>query len=642
MKRFFILVLLAFSIQSLSAAKLSELRLNQLIYERNTDSLRFYFQQVDSNMQHKILRAWGSYTPPKIDEFMSYFLTVRKPIEKTRLLCIWAIGQYKSPVYFATFLSQLADSKQAEVVSYAAEAVGKLGEPMNVKSTFSYCEKAGLGTFARAAFQYTLASVKDSLIERTALHWLERKLKKETGFFKDEHYYGATLSRIKLSDAGKSKLSELLPLFLKTNGLSLSERALVFNCFKQVTDEKSTELKLKILSKETDIACKTVLIRNISFEYFDKVKSAFAQSIKSKYPTQAVQAAETILKNAAKLDPVWIKSLIENTPHPRVVALLYKAGLLTSEKEYFKSRIISIADTASNAYFKGMMISALSNAPETHADVFRMIDKSTNPVILNYGYECLKEQVKHFAWEKNDTSMESLKPFFEYFKKGIERQDDASMCISAEALREPVCRFNRFIESPDWIYITRGMLKIPEQLESKIELQKLIDYLVGAQSVHYPEEPSLIDWIFFNRFKTPQFIQLTTTKGVVKIKPNFELAPMTVFAVCSLTAQGYYNGKVWHRMVPAFVVQTGCPRGDGWRSPGFSTISEYSDVEYSAGTVGMASAGRDTESSQWFISTAPTPHLESRYTIWGEVIEGFSNYQLLDVGDKIIKAELIF
>jgi cyclophilin family peptidyl-prolyl cis-trans isomerase len=118
-------------------------------------------------------------------------------------------------------------------------------------------------------------------------------------------------------------------------------------------------------------------------------------------------------------------------------------------------------------------------------------------------------------------------------------------------------------------------------------------------------------------------------------------APGTVMSIARLVEEGYYDGKLFHRVVPNFVIQTGCPNGDGWGGLDFTMRSEFTELMYTSGTVGMASAGQDTESCQWFITHSPTPHLNGRYTIFAYVTSGMDVVQNIEVGDRIIKMSLI-
>lgn len=122
---------------------------------------------------------------------------------------------------------------------------------------------------------------------------------------------------------------------------------------------------------------------------------------------------------------------------------------------------------------------------------------------------------------------------------------------------------------------------------------------------------------------------LSTAKGKIEIELFTDAAPLTVLTFARLARSGFYDGLRFHRVVPNFVIQGGDPRGDLWGSPGYSIRSEFNRKRYVRGAVGMASAGKDTEGCQFFITHSPQPHLDGRYTLFGRVVKG------LDVVDRI-------
>ncbi|NNF08456.1 MAG: hypothetical protein HKN21_16970 [Candidatus Eisenbacteria bacterium] len=133
---------------------------------------------------------------------------------------------------------------------------------------------------------------------------------------------------------------------------------------------------------------------------------------------------------------------------------------------------------------------------------------------------------------------------------------------------------------------------------------------------------------------------LVTTRGEIVIDLNASVAPATVANFLALAKEGYYDGLRFHRVVADFVVQTGDPRGDGWGGPGYAIRCEYSPLTYKTGTVGMAHAGKDTGGSQFFVTHSPQPHLDGRYTVFGQVVEGQEVVDKIRIGDKIQEIRL--
>ena len=151
-------------------------------------------------------------------------------------------------------------------------------------------------------------------------------------------------------------------------------------------------------------------------------------------------------------------------------------------------------------------------------------------------------------------------------------------------------------------------------------------------------------------FYSPDDVQLVrryqsavvvTTKGKITIEFKADAAPFTVLNFILLAQKHFYDGLIFHRVVPNFVIQGGDPLATGFGGPGYAIRTEtHPDALYSAGAVGMASAGKDTEGSQFFITHCPTPHLDGRYTIFGYTRD-LDVVDRIQIGDVILGAELL-
>ncbi|OGF58412.1 MAG: hypothetical protein A2Y62_04960 [Candidatus Fischerbacteria bacterium RBG_13_37_8] len=132
-----------------------------------------------------------------------------------------------------------------------------------------------------------------------------------------------------------------------------------------------------------------------------------------------------------------------------------------------------------------------------------------------------------------------------------------------------------------------------------------------------------------------------TTKGNFVLRLFGKEAPLHTINMVTLAKTGFYNGLIFHRVVPGFVVQGGDPRGDGWGTGGIVLPDELNTVQYKEGIVGMPLAGKDTGGCQFFITLSPQPRLDYKYTVFGEVNQGMSVIEKLEIGDSIIKTIVI-
>lgn len=143
------------------------------------------------------------------------------------------------------------------------------------------------------------------------------------------------------------------------------------------------------------------------------------------------------------------------------------------------------------------------------------------------------------------------------------------------------------------------------------------------------------DWEFIKTLDKKKYATLKTEKGNIKIKLLPEVALFSVVNFIKLAGKKFYDKTTFPRVVPNFVIQGGDPQNTGYGGPDYSIRSEFSPLHYERGIFGMASEGRDTEGSQFFIMHSPHFHLDGRYTIFGEVVEG------MEVVDKIAFSDVL-
>jgi peptidyl-prolyl cis-trans isomerase B (cyclophilin B) len=139
-------------------------------------------------------------------------------------------------------------------------------------------------------------------------------------------------------------------------------------------------------------------------------------------------------------------------------------------------------------------------------------------------------------------------------------------------------------------------------------------------------------------------VRIETTRGDIVLNLDPQLAPITVNNFVSLARDGYYDGLTFHRVVPDFVIQGGCPEGSGKGGPGYKFADEPVKADYTVGSVAMANSGPDTNGSQFFICIDDCrSKLAPSYNLFGHVAQGLDIAQAVQVGDvmnKVIISEL--
>ncbi len=136
-------------------------------------------------------------------------------------------------------------------------------------------------------------------------------------------------------------------------------------------------------------------------------------------------------------------------------------------------------------------------------------------------------------------------------------------------------------------------------------------------------------------------VRIETEKGRMDIELFDADAPKTVENFKSLIEKGYYDGLTFHRVIPDFVIQGGCPNGTGTGGPGYTIPCEINANKHERGSLSMAHAGKDTGGSQFFVCHSPQPHLDGVHTVFGKVVDGLQVVDDIRPDDKMLKVTVL-
>jgi cyclophilin family peptidyl-prolyl cis-trans isomerase len=184
----------------------------------------------------------------------------------------------------------------------------------------------------------------------------------------------------------------------------------------------------------------------------------------------------------------------------------------------------------------------------------------------------------------------------------------------------------------DWAVRIRAV-ELLAKLDPAVDYRAAIRPVPGRPIGPY-DDPELIA----PPFSPHVFIE--TARGTIELELAVLDSPQTARNFMVLARKGFFNGLQIHRVVPNFVVQDGDPRGDGAGGPGYTIRDELNERPFLRGTVGMALSWKDTGGSQFFIAHSPQPHLDARYTAFGQVVNGMAIVDRIQQGDTITRVRI--
>lgn len=198
-----------------------------------------------------------------------------------------------------------------------------------------------------------------------------------------------------------------------------------------------------------------------------------------------------------------------------------------------------------------------------------------------------------------------------------------------------------FLKSKDAVSI---LVKYTESGDN--ELAKLsanaLKEITGKDYVYKKSLKTFYDWDYLESLNDKKIIEVGTEKGSIKIELFPGQTPFTVRNLISLIEKKFYDGLIFHRVVPNFVIQGGDPLGNGWGGLDYTIRTEIFPANFETGFVGIASEGKDTEGCQFFIMHSPHYHLDGKYTLCGKVIEGMDVVDNIYIYDKILSVRILY
>jgi cyclophilin family peptidyl-prolyl cis-trans isomerase/HEAT repeat protein len=547
---------------------------------------------------------------------------------RVRAAAAFSIGQLKSSRAETLLVESLKTEKDKLVREELIESYGKVAKRWNLSWT-------GIDTLSSRRLSWSiyragLRGMANARLDSMAVVMMGPSYH-TSARLGAAHYFSRTAKNFEKFEAALINSA--------TNDPSVEVRMASALALGKIDTDSSLAAIRRILKNEEDYRVRVNAIRALRPFAFKKIQADLVQALDDTNITVAISASELMV--SAIDDKSWkdLLPLCRNTRNVRVRANLYGGILAASDNREVAEEVTQAFRETTNPYEKAALLASLSHSVMSFGFIQEQMFESDLPLIKSAAAGSLVVINRR----KNFDSQLLTKKFATIYRKAIEDGDPAIIAIVCDALADSTLGYRNVIKDVSFLLDAKMKLSLPRHVETIVPINVAIAYLEGKRDKQAVENTfnNPIDWSVVKSIRKDQAASMSTTKGEVIVRLYVEEAPGSVANFVSLVNKGYYDGKFFHRVVPNFVVQAGCNRGDGFGGEDYSIRSEFSRRKYSTGTLGMASAGKDTEGTQWFITHSPTPHLDGSYSIFGEVVYGMDVVHSLQVGDKILKIDLV-
>ncbi len=610
--------------------------------QRSTDSILTYLNHKQPILRIEAAYALASMRDPKAIDALHK--TLLDPVAEVRAASAYALGQTLHPSSIQPLSVQLTNEGNSAAVIAMAEALGKIAGGLHASSTapefvedaanalFNYerTDSIGVHAIAKAAFwMHTSGWADTRLINKLAFvfpnqpvinrrmiafamsryrgEWFNDTIQTARFIEAIEIEKDTTTLTASMAVAGRSTTSEAANFIIKCLQASKPSREwAIATCRaagKLTRAPASAIIPLLEDSRNAvaEEACFALQNKQLTSEEILEIKTRTASS---SIPVRAACARVLHQKGDSLNIETWLQIIDGNlSPYDRLACI----------------RLLGITGRGASISLER----ALNNSDILQANAY------TEAFIESYGQPDFPSEIK----------------FAQAMLSFLNRGDIGITALCAAELRKSSPASlpeNEIKELNQALLAALDKLQLPREVETANEIIKTLN----SWSFTPREEIKVafnhpIDWNLVRSIPRRQRAAIHTNKGIVEIELHVEDAPGSVASFVQLCRDGFYNGKSFHRVVPNFVIQGGCPRGDGMGGTDYTLRSEFRLHDYSTGSVGLASSGPDTESCQWFITHMPTPHLEGRYTIFAHVTQGMNVVDRIEIGDTIERIELV-
>ncbi len=596
---------------------------------RTTDSLMVYLSHAEPRYRAEAALALASVQDTLAANRLGALL-LEDSSAVVRAHAAFALGQTGS-FYAVNALIPALQDKDSYVVREAAEALGKTARDSDVHALYRFRPQDSLQAqgLAWGLYRLSLRQKPDSILLTTALSYLPPHHTAETRLaaahvFARANKIAGTFVHAPLAEALTTEKNPHVRMALAAAAKHLPAASAI------------PRLQTIVGDRTEDYRVKVGAIRACAAFDWATVNDLIRLALRDDNRHVHVAASELVRALAVREKALDVQDEMRTAADLRVKSNLAVA-VLSGPDSAAALRALEALYASADAYGKAHVLSALGTAANSgRAFVFvsaALLDTAAPAVVHTTAASALVNL-------NRQSDNKHSERFLAIYRQAVALGDVAVIGLVAEALKDEALGFRARMSSTDFLHQAKNAFQLPRDIESLQPLLEAIAYLEGRERPKPPVNAfnHPIDITLLKELPPAARVIVETTQGIIVMQLLPEEAPGSALNFVQLVRQGYFNGKAFHRVVPNFVIQAGCYRGDGYGSEDYSIRSEFSRRRYREGAVGMASAGKDTEGTQWFITHSATPHLDGRYTIFAHVVEGMDVVHKIGVGDRIVKA----
>ncbi len=619
---------------------------------QDRDSLLQFFTHPDPSLRYRAAMAFASFRDSSVIQNLASLLSDKNA--HVRMAAAFALGQSRARQAEAVLVSGFRqnDSIPEAALSNACilEAVGKTGgmeslHALSTVTTYRPSDSLLIIGQARGIYRFALRNIVSpegtdrmaAIVSNTAMPAEARLvaanyLFRATGINTAEYY------------------SALAPL--SENDPDPNIRMCLIVAVAKTATPAARQVLRRVIARDQDYRVKCNALRALRYFPYAQVKEIAFLNVDQRNLHIARTAATYLLDYGEENDAARYRSLSKGQLPWEVKTLLYGATnrYMTSAYAITKANVnTELKDwyaRAKNPYEKAAILDAIAKDASNYAEIPALAFDDKSAPVRTAAVDALGNILrdKRFATQIGSNVTSARRTIATYLVSAIKTGDPAMISSAATTLADAGNGLYEFVRPHlETLETALIALELPQEVEA---YDALADCLAKLKNENYSREPVSynhpVPWDQVSQLADTVKVEVITSRGAFKLALFTQAAPATVMNFVQLARDRFFNDKNFHRVVPNFVIQGGCPRGDGYGSLDYTIRSELVPLYFNdEGYIGMASAGNHTEGTQWFVTHSPTPHLDGNYTLFGKVISGMNIVHAIQIGDDIREVNIL-